>query len=300
MNHSFERGLLLFRQGRYGMAVGEFSRLLAESPNDAGVHALLALCHAAESRWADAQREADAAVGLDPELPLGHHARATVLLGRGRLVHAGQAAREALRLDPHDPDVWALRAVIAYNTGMYAGAADAAARGLAVDPGHVECLGLRARALNHMTDADRAAADESIRAALKQGPDDAGAHCDAGRTLLGRGRPDEASGFFREALRLDPTSADARDGLLDALRRRHPLYRLLLRFLLCSPGVEAVRRVVGPILALGGALVVWKGAAASGGADLEEIVFGALFLAFGAALLLGEPVLNWLIARKRW
>lgn len=302
MHHhpNYRRGVLLYRQRRYTMAADEFARVLVDAPQDADVHAMIALCHAAQRRWADAQREADAAVGLDPELPIGHYARASVLLARGRLVHAGEAVREALRLDPHDPDAWALRAVIAYNGGAYPAAADAAARGLAVDPGNVECLRLRARALNHMTDADRAAADESIRAALSEGPDDAGAHCDAGRTLLERGRPDEAVGFFREALRLDPTLRDARDGLLASLRGRHPLYRLLLRFVMLAPEGGPVRLIAGPVLAAGGALILWKGVSMLPARGWEEVVFGTLFLVVGLTFLLAQPLLNWLVGHKRW
>jgi Flp pilus assembly protein TadD len=296
-----QRGVLLYRQGRYELAVEEFSRALAEQPNDASAHAMIAMCFAAQERWADAQRQAETAIGLEPDDAFAHYARATALLGRGRLVHASEAIHEALRLDPHDPDAWSLRAIVAYNTGAFAGAADAAARGLAIDPGHIECLRMRARALNQIGDTNHlAGADASMREALTQSPDDAHAHCDAGHVLLERGRPVAAFGFFREALRLDPTLADARTGLLASLRGRHPLYRILLRFFLFTPKANATRRVVGPVLAIGGALVLWKGVKNPAPGGREEIFFGAVFLMFGIAFLLGEAMLNWLIGHRRW
>lgn len=299
---AYSRGVLLFRQGRYDLARDEFARVLLEDPNDADVHAMLAMCFAAQDRWADAQREAEAAVGLEPDLAFAHYARATALSGRGRLVHAAEAIREAIRLDPHDPDAWALRAVIAYNTGAFPAAADAASRGLAIDPNNVECLRLRARALSRVGGPEHfAGADASMRTALAESPDDARAQCDAGHLLLERGRPDEAFGFFREALRLDPTLTDARAGLLASLRGRHPVYRLALRFFMLTPRNHPARLVAGPVLAVGGVLVLWKGlASASSASRGEDLIFGTLFLVAGVVILCGEALLNRMIGHKRF
>ena len=75
---------------------------------------------------------------------------------------------------------------------------------------------------------------------------------------------------------------------------------MLLRFVMVTPDNHVVRRIIGPVLAAGGALIIWKGVSLLPGRGREEIVFGSLFFLAGLILLLGQPLLNWLIGHKRW
>jgi hypothetical protein len=107
-------------------------------------------------------------------------------------------------------------------------ALDSAERGLAIEPQHVTCNNLRAMALVQL--GRRAEAGATIASALARDPGNAVTHANQGWTLLNAADYLGASNHFREALRLDPTSAWARDGIVEALKARNPIYSLLLRY----------------------------------------------------------------------
>ena len=68
--------------------------------------------------------------------------------------------------------------------------------------------------------------------ALRSDPSSDEAHCNRGWLALYANEPAEALPHFREALRLDPTSESARQGLVQSLHARSPLYRWMLRYYL--------------------------------------------------------------------
>ena len=230
MTVHLERALLLVEQGRPELAEGELRQALAAAPDDAMAHALLALCLAARADLAAATTEAEAAVGLAPDLPFAHYALASVLADRDRLAEAEVAIGEAIRLDPDDAGCFALLAQIQLNRRRPREALAAAEEGLRRDPEHTGCTNLRAVALVQLGRKEEAGA--TIDAALARDPEDALTHANQGWTLLHRRQADRAVEHFREALRLDPQLDWARQGLVEALKARYPVYGLLLRYFL--------------------------------------------------------------------
>ena len=101
MNLHLQRALVLLEQSRSDLAEKELRLALAEAPNDALVHALLAQCLCERQELLEATDEAQTAVGLDPELADAHHILARILLQRNRPREALAAINEALRLQPH-------------------------------------------------------------------------------------------------------------------------------------------------------------------------------------------------------
>ena len=75
-------------------------------------------------------------------------------------------------------------------------------------------------------------AEHAAREALAIDPENDRAHHVLGLVGLNRGDSGEALAGFREALRLDPTDESAREGLVLALKARHPVYAQVLRFFL--------------------------------------------------------------------
>ena len=75
-------------------------------------------------------------------------------------------------------------------------------------------------------------ADHAAREALAIDPENDRAHHVLGLVGLNRGDSHEALAGFREALRLDPTDESAREGVVLALKARHPVYARVLRFFL--------------------------------------------------------------------
>lgn len=225
-----ERVFLLLEQSRYELAEQELRRVLTAEPNHATAHALLALCLSHRKQYQQATIEAQLAIHQAPDASFGHYALSTVLHDRGELGGAGRAVMEAIRLDPHRPEYFARLAAIAFDQSRWPEALEAAEQGLAIDAEHVGCTNLRAMALVKL--GRRHEAGATIDAALARDPENALSHANQGWTLLEQGQAERAVEHFREALRIDPQLEWARQGIIEALKARHPLYALMLRYFL--------------------------------------------------------------------
>ena len=178
----------------------------------------------------EAIQEAQKAVTLAPDIPNTYYVLGSVLDDVGRFKEAEAAAREALRLDPEDADYYALASSIRLQQKQWADALALANLGLSHDPDHVPCTNLKAMAQVNL--GQRQEAGVTIGSALAKDPDNALSHANQGWADLHRGDHKAALDHFREALRLNPQMEWARQGILEALRARNPLYALLLRYFL--------------------------------------------------------------------
>ena len=100
---------------------------------------------------------------------------------------------------------------------------------LQIDPEHVEALSLRTLAFARA--GKNKASEKTARRALRINPDDSLSHAAQGWSNIQQGNSRQALESFREALRLDPTSEFARDGMLEALKSRYFFYRVPMRLL---------------------------------------------------------------------
>jgi tetratricopeptide (TPR) repeat protein len=230
MSTAFQRGIVLYQQGRHDLADREFRRALAEDPDNPSAHAFLALCLTDQDRHDEALHEAGEAVRLDPDMALCHYVRGRALLDLDRPREAEAAALEAIRLDPDDADYPGLLAAVELSRGRWPAALEAAERGLALDPENAWCANLRAMALVQLGRRDEAAG--TLGSALERDPENALTHANQGWALLHRGDHEGALVHFREALRIDPELEWARAGIVEALKARYLVYRLMLRFAL--------------------------------------------------------------------
>jgi tetratricopeptide (TPR) repeat protein len=230
ISQHFLRAQLLVEQSRFDQAEQELRRSLGETPHEPAAHALLALCLAEQDRLDEAQQEAEQAVVLEPEWAYAHHCHAVVLEHRKRYAEAEAAAREAVRLEPLDPDYHAGLAATLFAQRKWQAALDSATEGLAHDAEHEGCNHLRTMALTKLGRPSEAV--ESVDAALARDPDDAMAHTNKGWALLHQGKPGAALEHFREALRISPTFEYAKQGIVEALKARNPLYRWMLAYFL--------------------------------------------------------------------
>jgi tetratricopeptide (TPR) repeat protein len=144
------------------------------------------------------------------------------------LPEAEQAIDKALQLDPWDTDHFALLAQIKFQQKKWQDALEAAESGLEIDAEHLTCANLRAMALNQLGRGDEAG--RALEDALAQDPENAFTHANQGWTALQRGESKKALEHFREALRLDPTNDWARSGMVEALKARYFVYRLMLKY----------------------------------------------------------------------
>ncbi|HEY7426626.1 MAG TPA: tetratricopeptide repeat protein [Gemmataceae bacterium] len=230
MTAHYDRALLLYQQSRYDLAEQELRQALADEPGDVRGHALLALCLCNRKDYPAATREAEEAVRQGPDVPFSHYALAFTLYHRDRLQEAETAVEQALELAPWDSDYYALLASIRFDQRCWPAALEAAERGLELDAEHAGCTNLRAMALVKL--GRRAEAGAALGDALRREPEDALTHANQGWTLLEQRQPDKALEHFREALRLDADLEWARQGIVEALKARHWLYRQMLRYFL--------------------------------------------------------------------
>lgn len=298
MNPSPERAQALIARQRWDLAERELNAVLATDPHDPMALGLLALCLAERRRLKDARRAAREALRLVPDWAFTHHVMASVLLELEEGRKAEAAAREAIRLDPSNPDHQAMLAQVHLQQRAWRKALAAAERGLALDADHVNSTKLRAAALLQL--GRRAEAGQIVDAALARDPSDASTHAGQGWTKLHAGDHRAALVDFREALRLDPTLALARDGLLRALKAGNPVYRLLLRYLLWGSrlGPRAHWVVFGGAFIWVNALRNWTRYNPDTRTVLIPITL--VYLLFVLSVFIGEPLSTVLLSTSRY
>jgi tetratricopeptide (TPR) repeat protein len=260
VNADLERGRTLLEHGRHELAEKHLRLAVGREPDSWFAHYLLAATLRCMNRGAEAVKEANEAIRLAPDVAVCHYGRALALDQAELLDEADGAIREALRLDPEDPDFHAILASLHNQRERWKDALAAATAGLKFDPQHVECLHQQALALRAM-----GLANESHRVlnnALKVDPENARSQASQGWNCLHRNDHRAALDHFREALRLDPDLDYARQGLVEALKARYLLYRLMLRYALWMGrhsrrmqwamiiGLVLLSRVLGPVFVL--------------------------------------------------
>ena len=232
---------LLLSQHRHAQAAQELRRQLTQDPHDFGAHALLAVCLLEQEQLAEAQTEAELAIHLAPEYDFAFYALALIAHRQHRPKEALAAINEALALDPNDADYHHLLGQLRLQSGQWQAALQAAQTGLALDAEHAGLHGLHARALARQ--GRSAEAGSASRTALNYAASSSSTQAQAGWVALETNRPKEALEHFREALRLDPESDFAREGLVEALKARYYVYRLFMRFVYWSGTLsDGVRR----------------------------------------------------------
>jgi len=224
------RGALLLDQGRNDLAEKELREHLSAEPDDAIGHALLSLALVELERFDEAEAEATTAITLDPGEAFGHYARTRVLLARRRHKEAIASASETIRLDPDEPRGYQVLGGAYLGLRKWQDALAASDAGLAIAPEHETLLTIRGLALRQL--GRGAESQTSFEGALRRDPSNSFAHASRGLGLLHEGRMAEALDAYREALRLDPANEMAREGLVEALKARNPIYAGLLRSML--------------------------------------------------------------------
>lgn len=225
----FARARILLEQNRYDLAAREVTARLADDPNDPEGYILLGICQC-NLKDPKAIDTARTAVELTPNEDRAHFVYSLAQLRKGNLDEAERAIRRAIEINCWNSGYFGQLAAIEVGRYRWTEALTAADQGLALDPDDRHCLNLRAVALTKLGRKSEAAS--TLEGALEKNPEDAYSHANRGWTLLHENEPKKAIEHFRESLRLDPTSAWAKEGMLEALRARSWFYRRVLQYLL--------------------------------------------------------------------
>jgi tetratricopeptide (TPR) repeat protein len=217
-------------QHRYDQAQAELRRALLDDPTDPIVHSMLGLCLADDEKFPQGLAEADQAVHLGPDIPYCHFARAYVLDQMDRFAEGLAAIDEAIRLDHTQPHYHAVRASMLFQQSRWQEALDSANEGLQHDPQDAQCTNLRAMALTKL--GRKAEAIQTAEGNLARDPENGFSHAVQGWSLVEKGDYDKALEHFQIALRLEPDLEYARLGMLEAMKARYVVYRLMLQWFL--------------------------------------------------------------------
>ena len=297
MSLSFERIQLLMRQSRYRQAEQEVREALFQSPEQAVLHALLALCLIEQQQPEQALAAAHTATALDPESAWYFYVLASVLDQLGRFKEAHAALQEALTRNPADADCFALLSNLYFQESRWPEALQSAEQALRLDPEHLMAANLRSMVLVRLGKSHQAL--EGLTVALHQQPDYALTHASRGWALLEQGQHQAALEAFQEALALDPQEDWAREGLVEALKARHLLYRLMLKYFFLMGRLRRGQR----LLAMLGVLVAFRVLRSLFPATQFPWLGGpilAVYLGFVLLTWLAEPLFNLLLRLNRY
>lgn len=222
-------GLLLQDQGRLEEAEACFYGVLAREPDNDFVYGRLALCQM--SQPGKKRRALDTigeAIRLRADESFYFSVRAIILgelhLGKEAL----EAAETAVRISPEDTFALSAKANAYCAMDRWAEAEEWSRRALALDGDNAMAANILAHTLRlqgkHQLNA------EAVERLLAADPEDSFAHVNAGWSALQAKEPPRAEQHFREALRLDPESDMAREGLLESFRARSGFYRAYLSY----------------------------------------------------------------------
>lgn len=236
MSTQMEKARFLIGQERYELALKEIGQELLSDPDNPYVHALQAVCLRQLDRTKEALDAARRAVQIGPDYAFAHYVLSGVYDQDDRIKDAEGAIREALRLDPEDADYYTRLSSILMQQRRWEEALAAAEQALELEPTNSNALNFRSIVLNNLGRPDEAAA--ATAGALAANPEDAMAHASKGWQHLSEGDRDAAMTHFREALRLDSSQAWAREGVVETLKARNPVYRVMLAYFMWSARLE--------------------------------------------------------------
>jgi Flp pilus assembly protein TadD len=168
------------------------------------------------------------AFALEPADSAPHALRAMILAFLRKENEARAAAEQAIALDPGSTYAWMAQANVRMIANDWPGAEESARAALAIDPEHAESGRILAEALRLLGKRDENV--EEVARILARDPESAPNHAAAGWAALQHGDRKRAEQHFLEALRIRPDTESARQGLLESLKARSPIYRAYLAY----------------------------------------------------------------------
>lgn len=243
------RANLLLSLRRPAEAEKETRRALADDPENADLHLVLARALSRQRDTDEALDAANRAVSLSPGFWYAHWVAGDVLSGAGREREALAAFQNALACDAEKVLIYEGLARGHYVLGEWPRVIEAAEQGLSRKPDDGFLLELTSLALVKVH--DHARAREHAARALRLAPESASAHRTYGIVAMDTGDHKGAAEAFREALRLAPESGKAARLLLELHRRRNRLRGLdrVLWKVRCLPRRRMMWWIVASIFA---------------------------------------------------
>ena len=193
--------------GNLAGATRHLQRCLALDPEQARVHALLAVVLLRSHRKVAAEHEARAALALDPDEPLALYALAEVHRAAHRLPEARVVLERLLSLEPEDPDNAVALANLEWQADNRRAAIGVLETARAAHPEAVRVSASLSRCLRLQGQRDDAEAE--ARRGLAQHPQSGDLLIEMGHLLLDQGQTEEARQHAVAVLQVDPSHTGA-------------------------------------------------------------------------------------------
>ena len=239
---SLEYAQLLRERHRTDEAIAQIKLVLAEEPDNADAHFLLALTYlSAEGKKREALKSIDSAIAIEADNPEFLSAKSIILSSLDRGKEALSVAETAMGFDP-GPFQWYAKGIAHTELRQWSQAEVACNRALEIDADYEEALNLKNNILRIQGKLDQA--DLASAAQLSRNAENPDALANAGWAQLHRGDHKKAEELFRDALRSEPENEYARSGLVEAYKARSLFYRLYLKWCFLLSRMEGNQWVI--------------------------------------------------------
>ena len=203
--------------GRLPEATSLLRDLAAHLPANAAVRTRLSNVLAAQGQTAAAVKAAEEATQLAPSDVHALEQLASVFADTEDVPRLNGVVERLVAEHPDHPARYYYAATLHFLRDEGPQAVTMAERGRALDPTNARALNLLGAAYARQGNGN--AAREAFEAAVRMSPHDPTAYVNLGVYELGLANPRGASDYFKEALSLDPRSAQALVGLADAMEQ---------------------------------------------------------------------------------
>lgn len=277
----------LSRMGRDQAAAEAAMQALALDADNVAALNLLAFSQARQNDVQSALATSRRALGLAPDDPWSHSTHCSVLWAKGDLDAAVESIDRAIAILPEHADFHALKAELLGAAGRPKAGLEPVQVALRLEPESVEYRLVRIDLLQEL--GRDTAADEVVAEVLRLDPGARGVHRRAGSAALRAGDAERAMELFQSALGMDHADAQAREGLVDALRAQNRLYR---PFLALRLWVARQVRSGSPWLVFAVTMIALAGLGLFEDSFHRALVMAALLVptALSDVLLLAHPI----------
>lgn len=223
-----DRASLLLEQGRVHDAEVAAREVLSREPYNDMALALLGRCAYEGGHFKDGMGFIGEALALRPEHSFYYYLLAFGHYQQGDYDIAIEHLQIAQNIHPDVAEYFGLHAFVLLAQQQWEPALDKADEGLYWEADNLTCLNARSRALNKLRRNGEAI--DTMHNALAVDPHNEMTHTTVAWNYLEKGSHKEAQHHFREALRINPNSDNARAGLKEALKSNVAPYRWLLQY----------------------------------------------------------------------
>ena len=218
---AFNQAMAFHRAGRLTEAEAVYRKITAVRPDHFDSQHLLGVVSHQRGDHAEAVRQIDAALKLNPNSVSAHSNRGSALKELEQFDAALASYDKALALKPDHPEILYNRAGVLQTLGQHADALASLDRALTIKPDYIDALINRGTVLYELDRLDAALA--SYDRALALNPNHAQAHNNRGTVLRRLEQPEEAIASYDRAIAIMPGHAEAfyNRGIALAELRRH-------------------------------------------------------------------------------